>query len=271
MTATALPIVFLLLFFLCLAASLAFVVLMAIWLYKDSRLHGQDPVLWVLICIFASPIIALILYLAFGRKQTMLPCQSCQQPIPHTAQYCEHCGAANEQYGQPLPRRKMSGLLKGAIATGAVSILSMVLMFAVLFAFVAVTGSGSAQPVASTSLPIRGSSFTVNSGWALMSAENHNEGVWNFNLNKSSNGYHLDSTFTLDDPDARTLMADADCTGGPLLLNISQDGQLVESIDLSRAETQPVAIPLENCTAGPVDLQLVNEGASDISGSIWVE
>lgn len=45
----------------------------------------------------------------------------------------------------------------------------------------------------------------------------------------------------------------------------------MESIDLSRAETRPVAIPLENCTAGTVDLQLVNEGATDISGSIWVE
>lgn len=170
MTATALPIVFLLLFFLCLAASLAFVVLMAIWLYKDSRLHGQDPVLWVLICIFASPIIALILYLAFGRKQTLLPCQSCQQPIPHTAQYCEHCGAANKQYGQPLPRRKMNGLLKGAIATGAVSILSVVFMFVALFAFAMNAGGGS-QTTNSTSLPIRGASFTVNSGWALMSAE----------------------------------------------------------------------------------------------------
>lgn len=271
MTATALPIVFFLMIFLCMASSLAFVVLMAIWLYKDSRLHGQDPVLWVLICIFASPIIALILYLAFGRKQTLLPCQSCQQPIPHTAQYCEHCGAANEQYGQPLPRRKMSGLLKGAIATGVVSLLTVVFMFVALFAFVAVTGSGGSQPVVSSSLPIHSAAFTVNSGWALMSTENHNEGVWNFNLNKSSNGYHLDSTFTLDDPDARTLMADTECTGGPLLLNISQDGQLVESVDLSRAESQPVAIPLENCTAGTVDLQLVNEGATDISGSIWVE
>lgn len=66
-------------------------------------------------------------------------------------------------------------------------------------------------------------------------------------------------------------MANADCNGGPLLLNISQDGQLVESIDLSRAETQPVAIPLDGCAAGQVDLQLVNEGATDISGSIWVE
>ena len=270
MTATALPIVFFLMIFLCMASSLAFVVLMAIWLYKDSRLHGQDPVLWVLICIFASPIIALILYLAFGRKQTLLPCQSCQQPIPHTAQYCEHCGAANEQYGQPLPRRKMNGLLKGAIATGAVSILSVVFMFVALFAFAMNAGS-SAVPTDSTSLPIRGASFSVNSGWSLMNLQKHNEGVWTFSMNKSSNGYHLDSTFTLDDPDARTLMADAECTGGPLLLNISQDGQLVESIDLSRAETRPVAIPLENCTVGLVDLQLVNEGATDISGSIWVE
>lgn len=270
MTATALPIVFFLMIFLCMASSLAFVVLMAIWLYKDSRLHGQDPVLWVLICIFASPIIALILYLAFGRKQTLLPCQSCQQPIPHTAQYCEHCGAANEQYGQPLPRRKMNGLLKGAIATGAVSILSVVFMFVALFAFAMNAGGGS-QTTNSTSLPIRGASFTVNSGWSLMNLQKHNEGVWTFSMSKSSNGYHLDSTVTLDDPDTRTLMADAECTGGPLLLNISQDGQLVESVDLSRAESQPVAIPLENCTAGTVDLQLVNEGATDISGSIWVE
>lgn len=270
MTATALPIVFFLMIFLCMASSLAFVVLMAIWLYKDSRLHGQDPVLWVLICIFASPIIALILYLAFGRKQTLLPCQSCQAPIPHTAQYCEHCGAANEQYGQPLPHRKMNGFLKGAIATGAVSLLSVVFMFVALFAFAMNAGGGS-QVTGSTSLPIHGASVTVNSGWALVSIENHDNGVWNFTLNKSSNGYHLDSAFTLDDPSTRTLMASAECTGGPLLLNISQDGQLVESIDLSRAESQPVAIPLDGCAAGTVSLQLVNEGATNISGSIWVE
>ena len=270
MTATALPIVFFLMIFLCMASSLAFLVLLAIWLYRDAKLHGQDPVLWVLICIFASPIIALIFYLAFGRKQTMLPCQSCQQPIPHTARYCEACGAANEQYGQPLPRRKMSGFLKGAIATGAVSLLSVVFMFVALFAFAMNAGGGS-QVTGSTSVPIHGASVTVNSGWALISIENHDNGVWNFTLNKSSNGYHLDSAFTLDDPDARTLMASTECTGGPLLLNISQDGQLVESIDLSRAESQPVAIPLDGCAAGTVSLQLVNEGATDISGSIWVE
>ena len=270
MTATALPIVFFLMIFLCMASSLAFLVLLAIWLYRDAKLHGQDPVLWVLICIFASPILALILYLAFGRKKTLLPCQSCQAPIPHTAQYCEHCGAANEQYGQPLPRRKMNGLLKGAIATGAVSLLSVVFMFVALFAFAMNVGGGS-QVTGSTSVPIHGASVTVNSGWALVSIENHDNGVWNFTLNKSSNGYHLDSAFTLDDPDARTLMASTECTGGPLLLNISQDGQLVESIDLSRAESQPVAIPLDGCAAGTVSLQLVNEGATDISGSIWVE
>lgn len=270
MIATALPILFILLFLLCLAASLAFVVLMAIWLYQDAKLHGQDPVLWVLICIFASPIIALIFYLAFGRKQTMLPCQSCQTPIPHTARYCEACGAPNDQYGQPLPRRKMSGFLKGAIVTGVLSMLSVVFMFVALIAF-AMNPVGGSQPVVSSSLPIHSAAFTVNSGWRLMSTENHNNGVWSFSMSRTSNGYHTDSTFALDDPDTRTLMANVDCTGGPLLLNISQDGQLVESIDLSRAESQPVAIPLDGCTAGPVDLQLTNEGAIDISGRVWVE
>ena len=268
--ATASLLIFIPLVLICMAASLAFLVLLAIWLYQDAKLHGQDPVLWVLICIFASPIIALIFYLAFGRKQTMLPCQSCQTPIPHTARYCEACGASNDQYGQPLPRRKMSGFLKGAIVTGVLSMLSVVFMFVALFALMMNAGS-SAVPTESTSLPIRGSSFSVNSGWSLLNLQNHNEGVWTFTMNKSSNGYHLDSTFALDDPDTRTLMANVDCTGGPLLLNISQDGQLVESIDLSRAESQPVAIPLDGCTAGQVDLQLVNEGATDISGHVWVE
>ena len=267
---TASFLVFILLFLICLASSLAFLVLLAIWLYKDSKFHGQDPILWVMICVFASPLIALILYLAFGRRETMLACQNCQHPIPHTAQYCESCGAANGQYGQPLPRRKMSGLLKGAIVTGVVSILSVVLMFEALFAFT-INAAGGLWPVNSVSVPIRGASVTVNSGWALVSIENHNEGVWNFTLNKSSDGYHLDSAFTLDDPDTRILMANADCTGGPLLLNISQDGQLVESVDLSQAESQPIVIPLEGCAPGEVDLQLVNEGATDISGSVWVE
>lgn len=268
--ATTALLIFIPLFLLSVLGSLAFLVLLAIWLYKDAKLHGQNPVLWVLICIFASPLIALILYLAFGRKQTMLPCRSCQQPIPHTARYCENCGAANEQYGQPLPRRKMSGFLKGAIAAGVASILSVVFLFIALFA-VTMNAAGGSQLAGSASVPIHGASVSVNSGWALVSIENHSNGVWNFTLNKSSNGYHLDSAFTLDDPDSRTLMADAECTGGPLLLNISQDGQLVESIDLSRAESQPVSIPLDGCAAGTVALQLVNEGATDISGSIWVE
>lgn len=268
--ATTTLLIFIPLFLLSVLGSLAFLVLLAIWLYKDSKLHGQDPVLWVLICVFASPIIALILYLAFGRRKTMLACQSCQQPIPHTARYCENCGAVNEQYGQPLPRRIMSGFLKGAIAAGVVSILSVVFMFIALFA-VAMNASGGSQMTDSASVPIHGASVSVNSGWALMSAESHSRGVWDFNLNKSSNGYHMDSTFTLDDPASRTLLVQAKCTGGPLLLNISQGGRLVESIDLSEIDSWPLSIPLVEYAAGQVDLQLVNEGATDISGNIWVE
>ena len=49
MTATSLPIVFFLMIFLCMASSLAFLVLLAIWLYRDAKLHGQDPVLWLLL------------------------------------------------------------------------------------------------------------------------------------------------------------------------------------------------------------------------------
>ena len=48
--------------------ALAFTVLSCVWLYRDSRLHGQPPALWVLLAVFAGPIIALLLYFIFGRR-----------------------------------------------------------------------------------------------------------------------------------------------------------------------------------------------------------
>ena len=79
--ATASLLIFIPLFFICLAASLAFLVLLAIWLYRDAKLHGQDPVLWVLICIFASPILALILWPLAARKLCS-PARAAKRPFP---------------------------------------------------------------------------------------------------------------------------------------------------------------------------------------------
>ena len=73
--------------FLMLAGvlALAFTVFSCVWLYRDSRLHGQPPALWVLLAVFAGPIIALLLYFIFGRTHPggplLLRLRRGQQPL----------------------------------------------------------------------------------------------------------------------------------------------------------------------------------------------
>ena len=92
--------------FLMLAGllGLAFTVLSCVWLYRDSRLHGQPPALWVLLAVFAGPIIALLLYFIFGRRQALEPCESCGAPLTRADRFCSACGAVN-QLLSPRARR----------------------------------------------------------------------------------------------------------------------------------------------------------------------
>ncbi len=88
----------------------------------------------------------------------------------------------------------------------------------------------------------------------------------------SSNGYHMDSRFNLTAPDSHILVADIECTGGPLLLELRQNDVLIESYDLSETTDQDaqLEIPLSDYSEGVVKLRIVNEGATDITGSVWV-
>ncbi len=256
--------------FLSFLLSLVF---FCVWIYQDAKLHGQSPALWVLICVFASPILALILYLAFARKQELVACQNCQAPIPQSSRYCENCGAPNALRDAPRPRRKMSGMLKAAIGCMAAFILSLLLIIGSLMVVTFRSSQQAAQANAipgQSTLSIQGAS-DVNTGWVLLSMENHAGGVWNFSLNKSSEGYHMTSRFDLDDPDTRTLMVQSECTGGPLTLELLQNDVVVEEYDLSQASGETQSIPLSGLDAGRVYLRLVNDGATHISGAIWVE
>lgn len=254
---------------------LAFLVLSCVWLYQDSRLHGQEPVLWVLMAVFASPIVALLLYFIFGRKNTVDPCPACQYPVARSARYCSNCGTANSEFGQPAPRRRVSGTGKAAIITGAAGMVLLVCTFVGLIVFSVSQTRGPVGAVqvegSQVGLPITASwKMEVNSGWVIMNSENRHGGVWNFYMSKTSDGYHTSSEFDLDDPEARTLMAKVSCTGERLDLELIQDGVTVETHTLSGAEDTQ-RITLENCQPGTVRLRVVNHGAEQIHGTLWVE
>ena len=216
--------------------ALAFTVLSCVWLYRDSRLHGQPPALWVLLAVFAGPIIALLLYFIFGRKQPLEPCENCGSPLTRADRFCSACGAANSHYGEPAPKAKLGALGKAAVACGLVSVVCMAGLLAGMFVFAFSAGStplvttGGSAIVAS--LPIE-SAMDVNSGWVIMSTQGHRNGVWTFSMSKTSDGYHKSGRFSLDDPTGRMLAVDVTCKGETLELDFIQNGETVRTETIS--------------------------------------
>lgn len=253
----------------CLLA-LAFTVFTCLWLYRDSRLHGQPPALWVLLAVFASPIIALLLYFIFGRKELLEPCESCGAPVARTARYCPACGAANSRYGQPAPKTRLGAMGTAAIVCGAAILVCAVLFLGGVFAYAfSADRYGATGAVAQAGLPIE-SAMDVNTGWVIMSTEGHRNGVWSFSMSKTSDGYHKTGRFQLDDPAARILAVDVACEGETLELEVSQNGQTAYTETISGAGGMQY-FSLTALEPGEVTLRVVNHGATDISGRIWVE
>lgn len=253
--------------------ALAFTVLSCFWLYRDSRLHGQPPALWVLLAVFASPIIALLLYFIFGRKAPLEPCENCGSLLTRSDRYCPACGAANGLYGQPAPKRRLGALGTAAIVCGLASMVCMAGLLAGMFVF---AFSAVDTPLETTtgefihsSLPIE-SAMDVNTGWVIMSTQGHRNGVWSFSMSKTSDGYHKSGRFDLDDPHDRILAADVICEGETLELEVIQDGETVYTEALSGADGVQY-FSLAGLEPGEVKLRVVNHGATNISGRIWVE
>ncbi|HJA25561.1 MAG TPA: zinc ribbon domain-containing protein [Candidatus Fournierella merdigallinarum] len=256
---------------LALAGLLAvvFTVLSCVWLYRDSRLHGQPPALWVLLAVFAGPLIALLLYFIFGRKQLLEPCESCGAPLARADRFCPACGAANGQYGQPAPKGRLGKLGGAVIACGLASVLCMVLLLGGVFVYSWSSAGRSPVPAgAQAALPIE-SSMDVNSGWAIISTQGHRDGVWSFSMSKTSDGYHQSGRFVLDDSNSRILAVDVRCEGETLELDFIQNGETVRTETISGADSVQY-FSLADLSPGEVKLRVVNHGATDITGLVWV-
>ena len=79
----------LLIVLLAMILGVAALVCLCVWIYRDCKQRGGNAVLWVIICIAASPVIGLILYLVAGRREIRVPCQNCGAMIENRAVFCE--------------------------------------------------------------------------------------------------------------------------------------------------------------------------------------
>lgn len=89
-------------------------------------------------------------------------------------------------------------------------------------------------------------------------------------MSKTSDGYHKSGRFSLDDPAGRMLAVDVTCEGERLDLEVIQNGETVYTEVISGADGVRY-FSLADLAPGTVKLRVVNHGATDIDGRVWVE
>lgn len=242
-----------------LVCTVAATVVTCVWLYRDAPNYGQRGVLWVLVALLCSPVVALLLYLIFVRREPRAPCPQCLYPAPASARYCERCGAALPPY-EPRPRRL------GRLGRWAVGLIIAIFaaMLAAIGGLVALTVAPELAGTASFM-----ENWEVNTGWVLMNLENHRDGRWIFTIDKASEGWHTSDTFRVDDPEAQYLVVDVGSEGGALLLSVQQGDERYEQ-EIGGLQ-EPLRVPLAAYEAGKVKVRLTLNGAEQVRGSIWVE
>jgi hypothetical protein len=66
---------------------------LGIWVYRDARQRGMEPLPWALIAVLVPYFIGVIVYLVVRHPETR-PCSLCGQRQPAGAAFCASCGHA---------------------------------------------------------------------------------------------------------------------------------------------------------------------------------
>lgn len=76
-----------------LIALLTIPVLTGVYVYRDAKRRGMNPVLWTLIAVAAPALIGFIIYLLVRGNYPDLQCPQCAAPVAEHYVVCPHCGA----------------------------------------------------------------------------------------------------------------------------------------------------------------------------------
>ena len=66
-------------------------VILGIWIYKDCKERGRNPLGWLICFVLISRLLTLVVYLIV-RKQKRYICKNCNSMIGNYSDYCEVCG-----------------------------------------------------------------------------------------------------------------------------------------------------------------------------------
>lgn len=223
-------------------------IFISIWIYKDCQTRGERAVLWIILVWTTSPLIAIILYLIF-RKKELTVCKVCKEPISPDTPYCGQCGSKVEigdalQY--PAPKKH-----------------NFLLILSTIFAILMIAFFAAAIVIS-----ISENGINFNTGIVYTNIENKWGNTWTKKFGSASDGYTSTNTFTIHE-DTEKLYADITCGEGELLLYLIQDDTEIE-FDVSSLPA-PLSYSLEEFDTGKLTIKIVSNGARNVSMDVRLE
>ena len=235
----------------------------AAWVYQDCKKRGDDPVLWAIVVIIATPFIGLLIYF-LRRSEVTATCPACGHRISLKAKYCEECGTHTEKEDNSIMVKQGTHHLKLIVA----GIISMVLMLICLTGFIvsAATGNGINTNVASNDR-------VWNMGTISMNYDAYLEGIWKLDIRSARDGFVKEQDMMIEDAGTQTLYTDISCKtvpdGATLVLWLVQ-GDVTKSIDVTNL-SEPIEYPLTAFENGKIHVRLQINGVENTVSEIKIQ
>lgn len=67
-------------------------IFLGIWLYKDCKNNGADPIIWLLIVILTPYFLGLLLYFLLVKNNPKVICSNCKSKTYKNSVFCSLCG-----------------------------------------------------------------------------------------------------------------------------------------------------------------------------------
>ncbi len=235
----------------------------AAWVYQDCKRRGEDPVLWAMVVLIATPFIGLLVYF-LRRSEVKAICPACGHRISAKANYCEECGTHIERKDMSVMEKQGMHHLKWIIS-GAVS---MALMLVCLTGFIVSAAAGNG-----INTDITSNDRVWNTGAISMNYSTYLNGVWELDFKKASAGFVKERDMAIVDADAQLLYADISCgtvpDGASLVLWLVQ-GETAQSVDVTSL-SGPLEYPLNAFESGQLHVRLQINGVENVSSKIRIQ
>lgn len=232
-----------------------------IWIYKDSKLRGENPLLWILLLFLVPNFLGIIIYLIIRKDKNIL-CEKCGSLVNNTAKYCENCSATikvnNDFLNQQIKNRKY---IKYAICSFCM------ILFCVIASIIIMIISIYFTKDIQINKPI------INTGFETISKQSKSYNNWNVYVESATKGFVKEVEMEIINPKNQSLYIDTSCDvkkkGGTLQLYMVQDG-IMRNVNVTNLN-ETLEYPLKDFYEGKIFVRLQINNVENIQANVTIK